>query len=307
MLLCTFNYCSRLSKATVRRVTETELQDMNVQAKIADSDRTIVSSLVVQMVDDLADLPPLPDLEPAEPDNPYDSISERDELSDEAYDRYLNTELMLDRGGEVLNGTVKRRKRDIDGTLVGTSNGNPILDTREYLVELIDGSEETYSANTIVLNMYIQVDSEGKSYLLLNEITNHRREADAVCTSDGYVRSSNGNMVPRKTTKGWKLEVSWKSGETSWVPLKNLKESTPIEVVEYTVANDIDGEPAFKWWCKDVLRRRNRYVARVKSRYWKISHKFGIRFPHSVEEAFRIEWDTGTTHWKDTIKKEIYS
>ena len=126
---------------------------MNVQAKIADSDRTIVSSLVVQMVDDLADLPPLPDLEPAEPDNPYDSISERDELSDEAYDRYLNTELMLDRGGEVLNGTVKRRKRDIDGTLVGTSNGNPILDTREYLVELIDGSEETYSANTIVLNM----------------------------------------------------------------------------------------------------------------------------------------------------------
>ena len=53
------------------------------------------------------------------------------------------------------SGTVKRRKRNIDGTLVGTSNENPMLDTREYLVELSDDSEETYSANTIVLNMYI--------------------------------------------------------------------------------------------------------------------------------------------------------
>ena len=109
---------------------------------------------------------------------------------------------MLDRGGEVLSGTVKRRKRDIDGILVGTSNGNPMLDTREYLVELSDGSKDTYSANTIAINMYSQVDLEGKSYLLLSEITNHRREVGAVCISDGYIRSSNGNMIPKKTTKG---------------------------------------------------------------------------------------------------------
>ena len=55
----------------------------------------------------------------------YDSIRERDELSDEAYDRYLGAELQLDRGGEVLSGTVKRRKRDIDGTLTGTANTKP--------------------------------------------------------------------------------------------------------------------------------------------------------------------------------------
>ena len=96
-----------------------------------------------------------------------------------------------------------------------------MLDTREYLVELNDGSEETYSANTIALNMYRQVDSEGRAYLLLDEISRHRREAVAVCISDDYVRSSNGNMVDRKTTKGWKLEVTWRNGETSWVPLKN--------------------------------------------------------------------------------------
>ena len=71
------------------------------------------------------------------------------------------------------------------------------------------------------------------------------------------------------------------------------------------MANRIDGEPAFKWWCKDVLRRRNRYVAKVKSRYWKTSHKFGIRLPHSVEEALRIDRDTGTNHWREAIKKEM--
>ena len=111
-------------------------------------------------------------------------------------------------------------------------------------------------------------------------------------------------MVPRKTTNGWKLEVSWKNGETFWVPLKDLKESNQIELAEYAVANRIDGEPAFKWWCKDVLRRRNRYVAKVKGRYWKTSHKFGIRLPHSVEEALRIDRDTGTNHWREVKRKK---
>ena len=245
-----------LARATLRRITETELQDPNVQTKLAEFDRTIESSLVVQIVDDLADLPPLSDLEPDEPDVTYDSICERDDLSDEAYDRYLGAELQLDRGGEVLSGTVKRRKRDTVGTLVGTSNGNPMLDTREYLVELSGGSEETYSANTITLS---QVDSEGKSYLLVNEIINHRREAGAVCTSDVYVRSPNGNMVPRKTTKGWKLKVTWKSGETSWVPLKDLKESNPIELAEYAVANRIDGESSVV--SRDSVRIAHTYTA----------------------------------------------
>ena len=54
-----------------------------------------------------------------------------------------------------------------------------------------------------------------------------------------------------------------------------------------------------------MLRRRNRYVAKVKSRYWKTSHKFGIRLPHSIEESLRIDRDTGTNHWRETIKKEM--
>ena len=56
-------------------------------------------------------------------------------------------------------------------------------------------------------------------------------------------------------------------GSTSWVPLKDLKESNPVETAEYAVANFIHEEPAFAWWVKDVLRKRDRILAKVKSRY----------------------------------------
>jgi hypothetical protein len=33
-----------------------------------------------------------------------------------------------------------------------------------------------------------------------------------------------------------------------------LKESYPVEVVEYAKANKIADEPAFAWWVNDVLK-----------------------------------------------------
>jgi hypothetical protein len=34
----------------------------------------------------------------------------------------------------------------------------------------------------------------------------------------------------------------------------DLKDSNPVELAEYAVANRIHEEPAFKWWVADVLR-----------------------------------------------------
>jgi hypothetical protein len=45
-----------------------------------------------------------------------------------------------------------------------------------------------------------------------------------------------------------------KDGISSWIPLKDLKESNPVEAAEYAVANKIAGEPAFAWWICTVLR-----------------------------------------------------
>ena len=63
---------------------------------------------------------------------------------------------------------------------------------REYEVEFTDGTREKYQANVIAENMYAQVDDEGLQYLLLQEITDHRKGNSAVPISEGTVRSANG-------------------------------------------------------------------------------------------------------------------
>lgn len=77
-----------------------------------------------------------------------------DEFTPETFDGYLTASVMLPRGGEVLKAQVVARKRDANGNPIGRANSNPILDTREYVVEFEDGIQEVYSANLIAENMY---------------------------------------------------------------------------------------------------------------------------------------------------------
>jgi hypothetical protein len=54
----------------------------------------------------------------------------------------------------------------------------------------------------------------------------------------------------------------------SWVKLKDLKASNPIELAEYAVANWIAEEPAFKWWVSYTTdhwqRALNKEMSKVK-------------------------------------------
>jgi hypothetical protein len=97
------------------------------------------------------------------------------EYTPEAFDKYLNAQIVTDRGGGLLRGTVKSRKRDSDGKPIGSSNLNPILDSREYLVCFEDGTEDTYTANLIAECIYSQIDDKGRQLLLMQEIIDHKR------------------------------------------------------------------------------------------------------------------------------------
>ena len=55
-------------------------------------------------------------------------------------------------------------------------------------------------------------------------------------------------------TAGWDLEIEWKDGSTSWLPLKEVKETNTVEVAQYAIDNQINQEPAFDWWVHDVLK-----------------------------------------------------
>jgi hypothetical protein len=98
---------------------------------------------------------------------------------------------------------VKRCKIDEDGKSIGTANNNPILDTRLYEVEFIDGTIESITANAIAENLLAQVDAEGQRQLMIDEIIDHRSDATAIQKKDGYVINKRNNTKNRKlTTRG---------------------------------------------------------------------------------------------------------
>ena len=243
-----------------------------------------------------------------------DSVMEADSLvpekdndfAPETFDGYLTASVILPRGGEVLKAQVIARKRDSNGNPIGKAHSNPILDTREYVVEFENGVQDEYAANLITETMYSQIDEERKTHMLLSKIVDHKADGRAMKIADGLYTDRQGRQRPRITTKGWQLLVEWKDGTTSWAALKNLKESFPVETAEYAVANKISDESAFKWWVQETLRKRHRIIKKVKSeKYWKRTHKYGIRFPNSVEEALNIDEETGTDFWRKGIEKEM--
>ena len=141
---------------------------------------------------------------------------------------------------------VKRRALGPYGIVVGTYHNNPMMNSIIYEVKFPDGQVKEYAANVIAENMLSQIDSDGYSTTLIESIVDHRKdESTAVPKSDCHVVTARGQRRPRKATACWKVLVKWKDGSETWVPLKDLKASHPIEVSEFAKAWFIDDEPAF--------------------------------------------------------------
>ena len=93
----------------------------------------------------------------------------------------------------------------------------------------------------------------------------------------------------RKSTKGWKLVVAWKDGSEQWVPLSIMKELNSVEFSEFAVAKDIKDEPALKWWVPYTLRKRDRIISSIVGRFKRVTHKYGIEIPRTIEEAYKLD------------------
>ena len=65
------------------------------------------------------------------PDAPPEQLT----LTPEIGKNYVNMELMLPHDGTLARGRVIDCKRDNEGNVIGISNANPILDSREYEVK----------------------------------------------------------------------------------------------------------------------------------------------------------------------------
>ena len=68
--------------------------------------------------------------------------------------------------------------------------------------------------------------------------------------------------ILKSSEASWKLLRQWKDGTSTWVSLKDMKESFPVESAEYAVNNKIAEEPSFAWWAHKVPRKRRRVTQR---------------------------------------------
>ena len=132
-----------------------------------------------------------------------------------------------------------KRIVDSDGKIIGNYNEIPVLKTMLYDVQFPDSSIKPYSENLISENILMQADGDGLHHQLLERILYHSKDKREIEKKDKYFLSKRGRKLMRKRTVGWKLNIKWRYGTTTWVSLKYLKESNPIEVAEYVTGRNI--------------------------------------------------------------------
>jgi len=122
--------------------------------------------------------------------------------------------------------------------------------------------------------------------------------------ADQYYKK-NGCHFKKKMTTGWELEVEWRDGSSSWLPLKMLKETNPVQVADYAHGNKIDMEPAFDRWVPMVLQLCNWTTKHAVNWHHCIGYKYGIPLPSSVADAEHLDKINGNMLWMDTLHKEM--
>ena len=99
--------------------------------------------------------------------------------------------------------------------------------------------------------------------------------------------------------------MEWKDRSVVWVPLKDLKQPKPVELAEYSVASEISYEPALNWWVVETLQHINTIISKVNFKYWRTSHKSGIRLTKTEKEVCDIDRQYGTDFWTKAIAKDM--
>ena len=276
----------QVSRTTVQRVTTLELATDAMKEKTTKFDQNIEDILHIQAqhvpipqeVDPWMRLTQEEDAEMTAYLTRRDSgwLKDQDLADDQGQptgdlaDNYINMEISLPRGadGEQHLARVKRRAVDQDGRPIGVAADNPMLDTRKYVVQYLDGTVETLTANTIATNLFAQIDQDGHRQLLIDDIIDHKSDDTAIPKTEGTFLTAAGTQRRKRTTRGWYFCIQWTDGSTDWVPLKDVKDSFPVQVAEYIIANKLVDEPAFAWWVPYTMTKRRRILSKLQSKYW---------------------------------------
>ena len=129
------------------------------------------------------------------------NMPDAETLNEETMDKYIGTTFLLDPRRNENNVATKvkvlKQRTDLSGRPIGTLHINPLLDTREYICEMPDGTLDTYHANTIAENLWSQCDVDGNEFMSFKELLDHRKNGKAMHVDDGFV-TENGIPKPKK-------------------------------------------------------------------------------------------------------------
>ena len=167
--------CKVISRTTVQRVTNLEMQEDMNKSQAQASDQTIrecINNSAHYIIDGGKNEPKdwathLLDTDDDFQDEfnnviSHPEVKEADEsfMPEAMGDTYVSMELALPQGDtlEPRHTRVTKRLRDANGILIGTAHDNPILDTRMYEVEFMDGEKSLLLANYIAENLFTQID-----------------------------------------------------------------------------------------------------------------------------------------------------
>ena len=81
----------------------------------------------------------------------------------------------------------------------------------------------------------------------MKNIIDCKKDESAVFKADRFLVIKRGRCRLRQSTVGWKLVITCKDGSVTWVPLKELKESSPVEVAKCARAKGIDDKAVSAW------------------------------------------------------------
>lgn len=174
-----------------------------------------------------------------------------------------------------------------------------------YYVNFLDGVIKEYAANIIAGNMYTQVDPQGYSHTILDCILDFKKDDTTLSKDDMYINTKSSRHCTTQSTSRWKFLIQYKDVSEQWLPLKFLKKTNPLEMTEFATTIGIDEEPAFSWWTPYTLRRRDRIIPAVNKHIKRVSHKYSVDIPTSIEHADKIDTANGNTFWRDVINREM--
>ena len=128
---------------------------------------------------------------------------DRDDYDNDGYDTLLSAELLLPNESEdgFIRGTVIKRAKNNLGQPKGTVHADANLDTKRYTAKMSNGMERELQHNLIATNMFTQADSEGRQFLLLDEILDYRKLKTAVEKKDATHVGHNGILTRLKRQK----------------------------------------------------------------------------------------------------------